>query len=217
MVSTTPATNILIRVALCGLILAIAGCGPAAHHETQSENPAEMPPSSEPSKHKSLIDDGFSWVIPGTLAAMPLPGRTRPLDHDAAFLEEQGIGLLISLTGEPPPANVLAARGMRQLHLPVEDFTPPTQDQMLEFVEAVSQASGEGVPVGVHCTAGLGRSGTMAAAFLVAEGSSPEEAISTIRELRPGSIETPAQEEAVREFATLCLLSPIQGSGSFRP
>jgi atypical dual specificity phosphatase len=71
---------------------------------------------------------------------------------------------------------------------------------MIEFVAVVEDSVAAGNPVGVHCTAGLGRSGTMAAAYLVAEGASADEAIATVRQLRPGSIETSAQEDAVRLF-----------------
>jgi atypical dual specificity phosphatase len=131
---------------------------------------------------------------------MPLPGSERPLDQDAAFLEQEGIGVLVSLTEDPPDGEVLARRAIDQIHIPVEDFTPPTLDQMIEFVGVVEDSVAAGNPVGVHCTAGLGRSGTMAAVYLVAKGAAADEAISTVRELRPGSIETPAQEDAVRRF-----------------
>ena len=56
-----------------------------------------------------------------------------------------------------------------------------------------------GDPVAVHCAAGLGRSGTMAAVYLVADGASADEAITRVRDLRPGSIETEEQENAVRQ------------------
>jgi len=39
------------------------------------------------------------------------------------------------------------------------------------------------------------------AAWLVRQGFDADSAISRIRELRPGSIETDEQEEAVRDFA----------------
>lgn len=143
---------------------------------------------------------GFSWVVPGKLAAMPVPGRDRPLDQDAAFLEREGVRVLVSLTEEPPDRGVLASRRIDQAHIPVKDFTAPTLEQMIAFVAVVEDSAAAGKPVGVHCTAGLGRSGTMSAIFLVAEGASADEAITNVRRLRPGSIETPDQEDAVRRF-----------------
>ena len=133
---------------------------------------------------------------------MPLPGRNRSLDQDAAFLEQEGVRVLVSLTEEMPDGEVLASRAIDQIHIPVQDYTSPTLKQISDFVAAVDGFVAAGKPVGVHCTAGLGRSGTMAAAYLVAEGSTADDAIATIRQLRPGSIETPEQEAAVRHFET---------------
>jgi len=143
---------------------------------------------------------GFSWVVPGELAAMPLPGGQRPLNEDAAFLDREGIRVLVSLTEDPPDGAVLATLNIDQLHLPVRDFTAPTTEQIVEFVATVEGSVAKGEPVGVHCTAGLGRSGTMAAAYLVSRGASATEAITKLRQLRPGSIETEAQEAAVRHY-----------------
>jgi len=146
--------------------------------------------------------DGFSWLVDGELAAMPLPGRHRDLADDAEFLRLEGVRTLVSLTETPPDAGVLEAYDINQLHIPVRDFTAPTLEQMIEFVDVVSASAARGEPAGVHCTAGLGRSGTMAAAYLVAQGSSATEAIESVRRLRPGSIETEAQEAAVRRYET---------------
>lgn len=140
--------------------------------------------------------EGFSWIVEGELAAMPLPGRTRPLAEDAEFLQGAGIRTVVSLSEDPP--DLEAASSIRQVRIPVTDYTAPTLEQMVEFVGVVTDAAERGEPVAVHCTAGLGRSGTMAAVYLVASGASAEEAIARVRELRPGSIETEAQEDAVR-------------------
>ena len=129
--------------------------------------------------------DGFSWIVEGELAAMPLPGRHRDLADDADFLRLEGVGALVSLTEAPPDAEVLAASDIAQVHIPVRDFTAPTLEQMIEFVGVVEASVARGERVGVHCTAGLGRSGTMAAAYLVAQGASAPEAIATVRRLRP--------------------------------
>jgi atypical dual specificity phosphatase len=180
-------------------VLLILGCGDAR------EPAVEVQPA--PNVNASPVDprlvpptQGFSWIVPGELAAMPLPGRDRPLEQDAAFLEQEGIHVLVSLTENPPDSEVLASYAIDQEHIPVQDYTPPTLEQMIEFVAVVEDSVAVGNPVGVHCTAGLGRSGTMAAAYLVAEGASADEAIATVRQLRPGSIETSAQEDAVRLF-----------------
>jgi len=144
---------------------------------------------------------GFSWVEQDTLAAMARPGRERDLEEDLAWLQSEGITVLVTLTEEPIPEEVLEKYGMEGLHLPVEDFTPPTLAQIDRFLEEVDRAKSEGVALGVHCTAGKGRTGTMLAAYLVSGGLSAEDAITKIRKLRPGSVETDAQEERVAEFA----------------
>lgn len=55
--------------------------------------------------------------------------------------------------------------------------------------------------VAVHCMLGHGRTGTMLACYLVkTQKMSGSDAIREIRRLRPGSIETREQEQAVMEF-----------------
>ena len=49
--------------------------------------------------------------------------------------------------------------------------------------------------------AGLGRTGSVLAAYFVAQGSTAEAAITRVRDLRPGSVETVSQEEAIELFA----------------
>ena len=144
---------------------------------------------------------GFSWVEKDTLAAMARPGRERDLEVDLAWLQSAGITVLVSLTEEPIPEESLEKYGMAGLHLPVEDFTPPTLAQINRFLEEVDRARLENYALGIHCTAGKGRTGTMLAAYLVTRGLSAEDAIAKVRKLRPGSVETVAQEERVAEFA----------------
>ena len=192
-------TTILGLLLLTAISAQLAGCGDA---KDMSEQAKTAPKDNESLTEQESVQpsEGFSWIVPGKLAAMPVPGQDRPLDQDAAFLEEEGIRVLVSLTEEPPDREVLASRFIDQGHIPVQDFTAPTLEQMIAFVAVVEDSVAAGKPVGVHCTAGLGRSGTMAAVFLVAEGASADEAITSLRRLRPGSIETEAQEEAVRRF-----------------
>jgi diketogulonate reductase-like aldo/keto reductase len=55
-------------------------------------------------------------------------------------------------------------------------------------------------PVLVHCGEGKGRTGTVLGAYLVKHGLSADEAIRSVREKRPGSIQTVEQEKALEEL-----------------
>ncbi len=73
--------------------------------------------------------------------------------------------------------------------------------QIREALAAIDEALAADDAVAVHCAAGLGRTGTIMACYLVQGGSGPDEAIGLIRVLRPGSVEAPEQERAVAAFA----------------
>jgi len=142
----------------------------------------------------------FSWVLDGQLAGMARPGTTHPLEQELAALHACDVALLVSLTPTPTSADEAGAAGLALLHLPVTDFTAPTQDQLGTFVDRARPTIAGGDAVAVHCAAGQGRTGTFLAVYLVAEGMTADEAIARVRELRPGSIETAAQEQAIEVF-----------------
>ena len=75
--------------------------------------------------------------------------------------------------------------------------------QALEFVRFVNEQRKIQRPVAVHCEAGLGRTGTMLALYLIAEGQSAETAIRKIREVEKVAVETTGQIQFLEEFAHL--------------
>jgi atypical dual specificity phosphatase len=142
----------------------------------------------------------IDWILPDQLAACIHPGYA-PTGLDD--LHRNGISVVINLHEHRHSPERLKQLGMRELHLPVADFTPPTQEQLDAGVAAIDAALNDGERVGVHCAAGLGRTGTLVAAYLVhAHRLDPPAAIQHVRALRPGAIETPEQEAAIATFAT---------------
>jgi atypical dual specificity phosphatase len=146
----------------------------------------------------SLLQN-FSWVLPGQLAGAGQPRSASAVQALAA----EGVRTVVSLVEEPLPAEWLATPGVVAVHVPVPDFTAPTQEQLAQAVAAIDESVAAGKPVVVHCMGGAGRTGTVLAAYLVHRGADPEAAIAEIRRLRPRprSIETPEQEDAIRRFA----------------
>ena len=140
--------------------------------------------------------DGFSWVDEPHLAGLARPGSV----EDLLWLRRQGIEVLIALTEEPPRRHWVNDAGLMAIHVPVEDMTAPSQEQLDQCLNAIRNANQKGMGVAVHCGAGLGRTGVVLASYLVSQGLTAGKAIARVRKLRPGSIETPEQEEAIAEF-----------------
>jgi atypical dual specificity phosphatase len=137
-----------------------------------------------------------TWLDGDVVAACRYPKNATNLED----LRNQGVRVLINLHQRPHGEDLLQRYGMRQVHLPVADFTAPTQAQLGQGVAEIAQTVAMGDRVAVHCGAGLGRTGTLLACYLVSRGLGAGDAIARIRALRPGSVETPQQEAAVLEF-----------------
>lgn len=135
----------------------------------------------------------FDWIVEGRLAAMAMPWP-----EDYPELRRRGVTAVLSLT-DRAPAEIEAA-GFAFLALPVRDFHAPTPGQLDAAVEFIERTVDSGGACAVHCGAGLGRTGTVAAAWLVRRGRGAAEAIAEVRRRRPGSVETREQEAAVAAF-----------------
>lgn len=93
-------------------------------------------------------------------------------------------------------------QGILVHHIPVEDFSIPTDDHVTKFLVTVQHHFERGESVYVHCTAGCGRSGTMIGIWLstIKPWPSFDTMITFLRNLRPCAIETDAQMDLVHTY-----------------
>ena len=139
---------------------------------------------------------GFSWIENPLLAAMTRPEAL----EDLVWLRKQGIELLLSLTEDPPRRDWVNSAGLLLVHEPMTDMEAANQDQLNRCVATIIKAHERKMGVAVHCGAGLGRTGMVLACYFVDKGLSASNAMARVRRLRPGSIETKEQEDAVVNF-----------------
>ncbi|MGB9739899.1 MAG: phosphatase [Chloroflexus aggregans] len=85
----------------------------------------------------------------------------------------------------------------RSLRLLVPDFHPPTIEQLDEGVHFIANAISDGLPVFIHCHAGVGRAPLMTAAYLIARhGVDHRTALKIVHAARP--IIRPNRRQLVR-------------------
>jgi hypothetical protein len=149
------------------------------------------------------------WAIPGVLAGMSMP-FIHPLRYETpgaaldAFpdelpaLWEADIRAMVCLLNMPSAVDVYASAGVAFHLLPLADGTAPTFEQFQHFLAFVASQHALGHAVAVHCEAGIGRTGTLLAGFLIVSGSNLETAVTHVRSLRPGAIETNQQLQFLR-------------------
>src|SRR5688500_15510519 len=128
----------------------------------------------------------ITWIEEGRVAACAYPRREGALGALAA----EGVTMLVNLHERAHPPEALSQHGLAELHLPVSDFTAPSQEQLARGVAAIEEAVASGRRVAVHCGAGLGRTGTLVASYLTRRGYPADDAIARVRALRPGSVES---------------------------
>ncbi len=132
------------------------------------------------------------WV--DNIAGCNIP-RSR---NDVEWLSEQGLGAIISLTEQSLPPDWV--KNFTTIHVPIMDFCSPTFEQSHQIIDFIEACLKNGIKPVVHCTMGYGRTGTAIAMYLIYKGLSAEDAISKVREQRPGAIETYGQEDSLYFF-----------------
>lgn len=147
--------------------------------------------------------------VPGTLWLHSMPGRMEPWDRFLTGMRRAKLSLVMclnpldevaELSPEYHKAITLGRLPFRWLHLPMRDMGLATDAASFrEGVDQLSQALRLGDQALLHCAAGIGRTGTVAACTLKSLGVPAEQALLQVRQAGANP-QTAAQSGLINSF-----------------
>ena len=155
------------------------------------------------------VAEGF-WVGPH-------PGRSggATAGERVSFLRNNGVRCIIDLTC-PADALVMPSDALRValgavvVHsFPITDMGVPSVPLMLAILDCIDAARAQQQPIYLHCAAGIGRSGTVVACWLIRHGAAADTVLERLATLR-GALHAvaPAPEAAVQHAFVLQWCEP---------
>lgn len=141
----------------------------------------------------------FNWIITHRLAGSGRPGLLADLDEDVEFLRTEGIRTIATLT-EQPVVGLVERDEFDHLHFPIPDMGFPTPRSCAALCQQVLARMERGAVL-LHCRAGLGRTGMVAACCLVAMGEPAARALQRVRNINRLYVQTRSQEQFIEHFA----------------
>ena len=118
-------------------------------------------------------------------------------------IREHGITAIVNMRESHHSDVTKGIAGERHLHLATLDNTPPAVADLMRGAEFARQEINRGGKVYIHCGVGVGRAPTMAAAYLITTGLSPEAALRQIKAVRPFIHLTARQRAVLDDFASI--------------
>ena len=134
--------------------------------------------------------DNFSWIIEEKLAGSAIPTSKEEID----WVKQEGVKSIVTIREEPLEDEWI--KDVTYLHVHSNDMGIPEFSYLVNSVDFIHQRITNDEPVMVHCLAGLGRTGTILACYLIKyENMSADDAVEKVRRERHGSIQSFSQEE----------------------
>lgn len=148
----------------------------------------------------------------GKLSTMARPRGGDWLFDEFRDLALAGVSVVVSLLTDAEAAELrleregdaAVAAGIQFVRLPTPDRSPPDPAAATTVARELAEQLRGGASVAVHCRHGIGRSSTLAAAILVAEGLEPADAWTRIAAARGMPVpDTDAQREFIDRRTTV--------------
>ncbi len=134
------------------------------------------------------------------LAVTPMPSDAELEELAESF---KAVAVLVESWELEYDLQLWARFGVKVKHLPIPDFGTPSLAELRELADWITAETGNGSAVLVHCCAGIGRSGMVAAAYLVAKGCEVTTAIEHVKGRVRHALEHPEQVDLVRQLARI--------------
>ena len=139
--------------------------------------------------------DNFSWIIEEKLAGSAIPTSKEEID----WVKQEGVKSIVTIREDPLEDEWI--KDVNYLHVHSNDMGIPEFSDLVNSVDFIHQRITNDEPVMVHCLAGLGRTGTILACYLIKyEDLTADDAIEKVRRERHGSIQSFSQEEIIFRF-----------------
>ena len=139
--------------------------------------------------------DNFSWIIENKLAGSAIPTSI----DEVQWAIEQGVKSIVTIREDPLDDDWV--KDVNYLHVSSNDMGVPEFADLTFAVDFIHRRITNSEPVMVHCLAGMGRTGTLLACYLIKyQKMSANEATEKVRRERPGSIQSYPQEEIIFRF-----------------
>ncbi|XP_041133813.1 dual specificity protein phosphatase CDC14AB-like isoform X2 [Polyodon spathula] len=171
-------------------------------------------------EHYERVENGdFNWIVPGKFLAFSGPHPKSKVEHgyplhapEAYFpyFRKHNVTTIIRLNKKIYDASRFTDAGFDHYDLFFIDGSTPSDVIVRRFLHICESTDGA---IAVHCKAGLGRTGTLIACYLMKHYKfTAAETIAWIRICRPGSVIGPQQHFLEEKQASLCVQGDIHRS-----